>query len=479
MSNRTTGRGKEQEPADSGRRPVILIVDDHYRAFQSLPGLISPEKFSSRWAGDEYEGLKILRDLGTRVEIVIVDLKSSGMGGGGFLQQARQIAPHAAVLITGPLGPFLYRRGNFYDFSGPGLKRDINAILLDILQRSEFHDGSIHKRKEGFGVIVGRSASINEVYTLIENLKESSATVLIQGESGTGKELVARTIHETSRRKDRPFLAINCGAIPPNLMESELFGHEKGAFTTAVQQRKGKFEAAHEGTLFLDEISELDRGLQVKLLRVLQEQEYQRVGGNRTYKADVRIIAAAGCDLRRLAASGGFRDDLFYRLNVVPVTIPSLRERREDIPLLLEDFFKGTAQEMKRPVPLLTERAREALLGYSYPGNVRELINLVQRLFVICPNGQITFGDLPEEVREEADPAPESFEILKELPREGIRLRDVEKELIIKTLARVGGNKAAAARILGITRRLLYLRLSEFGLTSTDITCCDSRKRML
>ena len=453
-------------------KPIVLIVDDQYQTFRSLPGLISPDLFSSTWVPDEQQGLKILKDQTDRVGIIIIDLKSSGMGGGGFLHRARQIAPHAAILITAPLGPFLYQAGTFYDFSGPTLKQDINTILLSITRKMSVdrapkeNKGRPLKYKERFGVIIGQSKGINEVYHLIENLKDSSATVMIQGESGTGKELVAQTIHQTSSRRNQPFVAINCGAIPANLMESELFGHERGAFTTAIHQRKGKFEVAHGGTLFLDEIGELDRELQVKLLRVLQEREFERVGGNRSYRTDVRIIAATSQDLKRSVRAGHFRDDLFYRLNVVPIHIPPLRERQEDIPLLLDHFFHGIAKDMDRSVPLLTEEARSLLLDYSYQGNVRELTNIVERLLVTCPNGKITYHDLPEEVREEADSAPASTEMLKGLPDGGVPLQEIEKELILKTLKMTSWNKAAAARVLGITRRLLYLRLSQYGLSS-------------
>ncbi|MEN8690088.1 MAG: sigma-54 dependent transcriptional regulator, partial [Desulfobacterales bacterium] len=445
------------------------IVDDQYLAFRSLPRLISPEVFTVVWVPDEHQGLKTLKDQAAKVQIIIIDLKSSGMGGGGFLQQARQIAPQAAILITAPLGPFLYQEGIFYDFSGPNLKQDINAVLLSIAHEMgithspEKNKPRPHKSRERFGVIIGRSQGINEIYRLIENLKDSGATVLIQGESGTGKELVAQTIHQTSSRRNHPFVAVNCGAIPTNLIESELFGHERGAFTTAMYQRKGKFEIAREGTLFLDEIGELDRDLQVKLLRVLQEKEFQRVGGNRSHKTDVRIIAATSRDLKKAVQDGHFRDDLFYRLNVVPILIPPLRERREDIPLLLDHFFKKLAMEMGRPAPLLVPKVKKPLLGYAYPGNVRELTNIVERLVVICSNGQINYHDLPEEVREEAVEAQGSKSLLKELPNSGVPLQELEKELILKTLKMTSWNKTAAARMLGMTRRLLYLRLAEYG----------------
>jgi DNA-binding NtrC family response regulator len=446
----------------------VMIVDDSYRTLQVLPSMMNVEEFEPVLVPDPRQALKLLKDEADDIRIIIIDLKTSGMGGGGFLQQLRRIAPLAALLIVGPLGPFLYQKGTFYELQGPSFKQNINTILLSIAQKMNLRNSPekgterVTVRKERYGVIIGKSKGINEVYRLIDNLKNSTVSVLIQGESGTGKELVARTIFQTSRRKDRPFVAINCGAIPPNLMESELFGHERGAFTSASHQRIGKFEEAEGGTLFLDEIGELDRELQVKLLRVLQEKEFQRVGGNKTLVSDVRIIAATSRDLKAAAESGFFRDDLFYRLNVMPIQIPPLRKRQGDIPLLLDHFFMKCAREWERQQPLITERAEKALCGYSYPGNVRELMNIVERLFITCPEGRITFEDLPEELRTQKTSIRDKKSVLMELPENGIRLQDMEKELILKTLELTKGNKMAAAELLGITRRLLYLRLSQY-----------------
>jgi DNA-binding NtrC family response regulator len=455
------------------KKPLVLLVDDRYRTFQSLPRLVSSNGFEPLWVADEDQGLAVLNCHANTLSIIIIDINSAGMGGGGFFQKARRIAPNAAILITGPMGAFLYQNGGFYEYSGPGLKRDFNAILTGIAQKMGLkdlhakHQAELNKPRQRFGVIIGKSQGINAVYQLIENLAHTSATVLIQGESGTGKELIARTICQTSTRNNYPFVAINCGAIPANLMESELFGHERGAFTTAMQQRKGKFEIASGGTLFLDEIGDLDKALQVKLLRVLQEKEFQRIGGNATLKTDVRIIAATNQDLKKAVELGQFRDDLFYRLNVVPITIPPLRERKEDIPLLLNHFLEVFAREMDQPVPVLTEETKDVLLRYSYPGNVRELANIVERILVTCPNRDIAIQDLPEELRQKASMAPAITDLIRQLPEGGIRLQDVEKELLVKTLEMTKGNKLAAAKILGITRRRLYLRLSEYGLSTS------------
>lgn len=454
-------------------KPVVLIVDDQYRTLHSLSRFISPEAFSSVWVPNEQDALELLKSQPNKEWIVIIDLKSSGMGGGGFLHQVRQIVPHAAVLVTGPLGPFLYKGGAFFEFAGPTLKEQINPILHGITQGLEKKDKSEqlqgvkfkHKElKERFGSIIGRSHSINEIYDLIHNLRDSSATVLIQGESGTGKELIARTIHETSTRRKEPFVGINCGAIPETLIESELFGHERGAFTSAFNCRKGKFEVANGGTLFLDEIGELNRDLQVKLLRVLQEREFQRVGGNTTYKIDARIIAATSQDLRQAVQSEQFREDLYYRLNVLPIYLPPLRQRRDDIPLLLDHFFKKIAEDLNRSLPTISEDAWKALLDYDYAGNVRELANIVERLLVICRRGEISLEDLPAELRPTMAEEAGAEAVLRELPASGVSLHELEKQLIFKTLQKTSGNKCAAARMLGITRRLLYLRLTQYSI---------------
>jgi two-component system, NtrC family, response regulator PilR len=452
------------------RKPRVMIVDDSYRTLQALPGMISLEDFEPLWVPDARQALRLLKSKVNDVQIIVIDLKTSGGGGGGFLQQVRRIVPQVALLIVGPLGPFLYQEGKFYELQAPSFKQNINTILLSIAGKMGLETtqeiGSDHafERKEHCGVIIGKSEGINEIYRLIDNLRESNVSVLIQGESGTGKELVARTIYQTSSRNGRPFVAINCGAIPPNLMESEFFGHERGAFTSASHQRKGKFEEAEGGTLFLDEIGELDRELQVKLLRVLQEKEYQRVGGNKTLFSDVRIIAATSRNLKAAVASGFFRDDLFYRLNVMPINIPPLRERQDDIPLLLNHFFNKSARELEKQPLLISAKAEKALGQYTYPGNIRELMNVVQRLFITCPRGKVTFEDLPEELRANANgkSTGNGKSVLAELPEKGVRLQDVEKELILKTLELTKGNKMAAAGLLGITRRLLYLRLSQY-----------------
>lgn len=454
-------------------KPVVMIVDDHYRTLQTLPRLISSEDFTPLWVSSARHALELMKNHADAIRIIVIDLKTSGMGGGGFLHHVRQCAPDSAVLVIGPLGPILYQDGSFYEPAGPSLKRDINTILAGIVQKQNAKSASPgvpeSNRKDRYGVIIGKSKRINEIYGLLDNLKKSDATVLIQGESGTGKELVARAIHNGGLRKSAPFVAINCGAIPPSLMESELFGHERGAFTSAVHLRKGKFEVAEGGTLFLDEIGELEKDLQVKLLRVLQEREFMRVGGNRNLRTNVRIIAATSQDLRKSVAEGYFRDDLYYRLHVVPINLPPLRERREDIPLLLDHFVKKYADKTGLRRPLITSEAREAIYNYSYPGNVRELMNIVERIFVLCTGDSVTLQTLPAELRPEPSGSRDCGAILKPLPSNGIRLEAVERELIMKTIELTGGNKTAAARVLGMTRRRLYLRLSQYRQVVSEV----------
>ena len=455
-------------------RPLVIIVDDEFKALQPLVREISTQDFSVQWLTDQEQALKIIKQNAPKSAVIVIDLKSSGLGAGGFIQKARAFLPSAAFLVTAPLGPFLYLKGEFFKLSGVGFKENINTILKEVCRSQGWSKKSRSLRsatlgpklKGNLGPIIGSSPAINRIYQLIESVKDSLATILIYGESGTGKELVARTIHAISPRKNGPFVAVNCAAIPVHLIESELFGHERGAFTSAVNMRKGKFEVANGGTLFLDEIGEMSLDLQVKLLRVLQEKEFHRVGGNRIISTDARIIAATSRNLMEEVKKGLFREDLFFRLNVVPIHLPPLRERKEDVPILLNHFFKRAAQEAHKSEPSVTARAFEILRSYSYPGNVRELANIAERLVITCTNGLVRVDDLPEEVVKEYRQGDTHSFLFKDLPEGGITLKEVEKQLIIKTLEKARGNKKAAARMLGITRRLLYLRLAEYGITS-------------
>lgn len=309
-------------------------------------------------------------------------------------------------------------------------------------------------------LIIGSSKPMQEVLKLVEKVADTNATVLITGETGTGKELIASAVHKNSSRRDKPFITINCGAIPENLLESELFGYEKGAFTGAQNRKIGRFDRAQGGTLFLDEIGELPLSLQVKMLRVLQEKEFERVGGTEIIKADVRIVAATNRDLQKRVTEGAFREDLLYRLNIIPIELPSLRERKEDIPLLIDYFISKYQKEMNKVVPGIEEEALNILIQYEFPGNIRELENIVERA-VILAHDSISVSSLPKEVIRGAYGKKIDFI----LPRGGISLDDVEQSFIRQALEYAQGNQTQAAKLLGISRHALIYRMEKFHLS--------------
>ncbi len=325
-------------------------------------------------------------------------------------------------------------------------------------------------RIPGCGPIIGESPSMREIFRLIERVADSDSTIVIQGETGTGKGLVARAIHEKSYRRNKPFVSINCGAIPENLLESELFGHVKGAFTGAVTSKPGKFELANGGTLFLDEIGDMSLDLQVKLLRVLEENEFERVGGCTTIKTNVRIIAATHRNLEEAVEQGRFREDLYYRLYVIPITVAPLRERKADIPLLAHHFLKLLNEKKGARVSGLSEQTVKLMVAYSWPGNVRELRNLVERLVVLVREGEVYPRDLPAKMRDVAfDEQEEESDVpTAELPEEGICLTtavsEFEKALIAKSLQRANGVKKSAARLLKIKRTTLVEKIKRYRL---------------
>jgi DNA-binding NtrC family response regulator len=318
-------------------------------------------------------------------------------------------------------------------------------------------------RHEGFDQLVGRSPAMRRVYEIVRQVADTTATILITGESGTGKELIARAIHRQGVRRDRPFVAVNCAALPAELLESELFGHERGAFTGAHARKLGKFEVAHTGTLFLDEVGTLRLDLQPKLLRALQEREIERVGGGRAIRVDVRIIAASNADLRQAVTLGRFREDLFYRLHVVPIAVPPLRERREDVAPLARHFLAKYAQQFGKVVSDISPGALEALERYSWPGNVRELENVVARSVALTPEPVVQLDQIPLDVAlVPAEPAGEDQLNLREARQE------VERLLIQRALDRASGNQTVAARLLGMHRNTLLVKLAQLGLRAAE-----------
>ena len=389
----------------------ILIVDDEKNYLLILEDLLSEEGYEVVTAQTAERGLELVSE--HDLDVVITDMKMPGMDGMAFLDRVHGQHPDLPIIMMTAYGSVekaveAMRKGAFdyilKPFKNEELKLTIRKAVDHYLlvRKNRYLTQELQERYQ-FGSIIGKSAPMQRIYQLVEKVAPSRATVLITGESGTGKELIARAIHFNSTRRDQAFITVNCGALPETLLESELFGHERGAFTGAVNLRKGRFELAHEGTLFLDEISEMSPPLQVKLLRVLQEMEFERVGGSQTLKVDVRVVAASNRNLKEEVAHGNFRSDLFYRLNVVHVHLPALKERADDIPLLVNHFLAKYSQPGDRRQISLEAEALRFMLDYAWPGNVRELENVIERAVILSNGEKITVKDLPQEVRE---PAP-------------------------------------------------------------------------
>jgi two-component system NtrC family response regulator len=405
---------------------TVLIVDDERNYLAVLEELLSEEGYQVITAEGARNGLECIEE--NDLDVVITDMKMPGMDGMEFMERLQLRQPDLPVIMMTAFGSVekaveAMRKGAFdyilKPFKNEQLKLTISkAIGHYKLVRQNRELARELQGKYHFGNIIGKSPQMQRIFELIEKVAPTKATVLITGDSGTGKELVARAIHYNSPRKDRPFISVNCGALPETLLESELFGHERGAFSGAISQRKGRFELAHEGTLFLDEISEMSPPLQVKLLRILQEMEFERVGGSHTLKVDVRVVAASNRNLKEESAAGRFRSDLYYRLNVVHVQLPSLSQRRDDLPLLVNHFFTKNARENRQEPISISSGAMERLLEYNWPGNVRELENVIERAIILSDGHQIQIKDLPSEVREHRPEPPGSSEEKNAAPRD-------------------------------------------------------------
>jgi len=441
---------------------TILVVDDDRSIRRSLLLHLKRREFRVVTAETAREGLEHLGPDGP--DLVLLDLRLPGEDGFWFLDRVRDVRPDTPVVVITAYDDMstaveAMRRGAFDHLGKP-----LDLVHLDSVIRRALDLAALSRRGYAFAdapppvydphTIVGRSRAMKEVYKAIGAVADSPATVLIQGESGTGKEVVARAIHYNGRFRNGPFVAVSCSALAPTLLESELFGHERGAFTGAVQAKPGKFELAEGGTLFLDEISEVPLDVQVKLLRFLQEREFERVGGVETRKARVRVVAATNRDLAELVARGEFRHDLYYRLRVVTLELPPLRERPEDIPLLVSFFLEKIRHELGRSVEVVPEEAMEMLLAHSWPGNVRELENALRRAAVLSP-GRVL---LPETLRLEDGGRRER------LPLYVRPLREVEREHIENVLAYTGYEKKRAAEILGISRPTLDKKIRDYGI---------------
>jgi two-component system, NtrC family, response regulator AtoC len=445
----------------------ILVVEDEEKLRRVIELQLTSAGFEVDKAATADEGLKVA----DRADLILTDLRLPRMDGLEFLAQIRRQNTQVPVIMMTAYGSietavesmkagatdFLLK-----PFSLDHLMQVVNkALEVRALKEENRQLKAELGRRYEYDNIIGRSEPMQEIFATIERVASSRATVLLAGESGVGKDLIARAIHFHSPRRDKPLVKINCSAIPENLMESELFGYEKGAFTGATGAKPGKFEQADTGTVFLDEIGDVPANIQVKLLRILQEREFERLGSNVTRHIDVRVIAATNQDLRAALEQGTFREDLYYRLNVVPMNIPPLRERKEDIRFLANHFIRKLAPEAGREVESISDAAMEKLLNYHWPGNVRELENVIERGLIMAQGKQLE----PDDIKLETAPRPRPQNDQHFLP-DGLTLDQYEQEIIREALKRADGNKSHAARLLGLTRNALRYRLTQMGLES-------------
>lgn len=452
---------------------TVLIADDETNLRKVLAALLRREGFSVLTASDGEEALALMER--ARVDLLITDLRMPKLDGMGLLrrlQEEHKLVPTVVLTAHGTvdLAVEAMKLGAFDFMTKPFDKDELRMVINKAAATAALSHTEAHHAPGGRYGLIGESARLQEVFRTIEKVAATPSTVLITGESGTGKELVASALHHHSPRKDKPFIRINCAAIPKDLIESELFGYEKGAFTGAVSAKPGRFELADQGTLFLDEIGEVPLEMQVKLLRALQESEFERVGGVSTTKVDVRLVTATNRDLKEEIAAGRFREDLYYRLNVVPIVLPPLRDRIEDIPLLVEHFRVKYNERLGKRVEGASPETIERFQNYTWPGNIRELENVMERAILFAEGAVIDAEELPEQILKANRPAPElpvknqpnPIGPLKEIVRQ--HTESVEKELIQRALEETGGNVTKAARRLSISRKSLQNKMKEFNL---------------
>ena len=447
----------------------ILIVDDEPSIRKVLQAHLRRFGFEVDTAADGAEAMALLEH--DVFHLVVTDLRMPGVDGMALLSWVSENQPGLPVILITAHGTVdtaveAIKRGAFDYVTKPFDRDELHNVIVKALATEERNARHLAPDPTGRFELIGRTPSMRDLFTLIEKVAPSPTTVLITGESGTGKELVARALHQHSERRDGPFIQINCGAIPENLFEAELFGYERGAFTGAVTQKPGRFELAHGGTLFLDEVAELPRDMQVKILRVLQERRIDRVGGIRSIDVDVRVIAATNMDLHQAVAQGVFREDLYYRLNVIPIHLPPLRDRREDVPLLVDHFLRKFNQRLAKTMARVSPEAMAALLVHPWPGNIRELENLMERSVLLADGETLRLEDLPG-----LRPGPHAGHIpeeeldalgLKEYVR--VHTAKLERARIQRVLETEEGNVTRAARRLGISRKSLQTKMKDYGL---------------
>jgi two-component system NtrC family response regulator len=461
---------------------TILIVDDEKNYLVVLEALLAPDGYEVITADNARDALRQIRD--GDLDLVITDMKMPGMNGMGLLEESKKTKPDIPVIIMTAYGSIEMAveamKKNAYDyitkpFQNEQLKLTVKKALEThrLIKENRLLNEALLDRFR-YGNMVGKSKAMLKVYDMIEKVAQTRASVLITGPSGTGKELIAKAIHYNGPRKDRPFVSVNCGALTETLLESELFGHEKGAFTGAVSMKKGRFELADGGTLFLDEIGDMPAALQVKLLRVLQEMEFERVGGTRTIKVDVRVLAASNRNIKEDVAEGTFREDLFYRLNVINMEVPPLYERVDDIPLLIKHFIDKYKTEAKKDQMELSPDVWKLLYDYSWPGNVRELENIIERAVILSSDNTIKKTDLPDYLVEKKD---EEIDLNKIVPLNLTlpeALEQIEEKLIKRALTQCDNVQAHAARMLGITKSLIQHKIKKYNITLEGSKILDS-----
>jgi two-component system response regulator AtoC len=458
----------------------VLVLDDEANLRKVLAAMLRREGYDVTVAVDGEQGLAEFNKNGA--DIVVTDLVMPKVGGMEVLGSVKSANPDVPVIIITAHGTVdsaveAIKAGAFDYITKPFDQSELSAVIAKASKAHESARRSVRPDIKARAAIIGESPQIQDVYKIIDKVADTPSTVLITGESGTGKELIATALHGASSRRDKPFIKINCAAIPHNLIESELFGYERGAFTGAVTSKPGRFELADGGTLFLDEIGEIPVEMQVKLLRALQEGEFERVGGIKTTRVDVRLIAATNRDLQAEIEAGRFRKDLYYRLAVVPIGLPALRERRTDIPMLTRYFVEKYNRRLNKKIEGIADDAMSVLQSYAWPGNIRELENLIERVLLFADGPFITAKDLPEPVRQGSSPQPGSpaSPSAVEAPTGEAGLKDIirmksaelEKDLITKALEETNGNVTRAAKLLQISRKSLQTKMKEFGLRDT------------
>jgi two-component system response regulator HydG len=449
-------------------KPKILVVDDESSHRQMIKAVLSAEGYEIREAADGNQAVKAVEE--KFHDLILMDIRMPGPSGIESLQKIKDISPGIPIIIMTAYASVNTAidalKSGAYDYLTKPLDiEELKILVAKALRFQKLEQENIYLKEQlndrfDFSKIIGRSPAMKQLFETMALVAPSEATVLIVGESGTGKELIANAIHQNSARAQRPFIKVNCAALPETLLESELFGHEKGAFTGAAARRQGRFQLAHNSSILLDEIGEMSPTTQAKILRVLQEREFEPIGSTQTIKVDTRVIAATNKNLEEEIKQGRFREDLFYRINVVTIKVPPLRERHDDIPLLADFFLKRFAEKNRRVIKGFTPRAMDLLMRYDWAGNARELENIVERAVIMARGDMITPMEFPENLKELDQELKEArIDIAA-----GRSLKEIEKEMILRTLEETEGNRTHAANILGISRRTLQLKLKEYGI---------------